>query len=71
MAYKTKSGIILRTPDEKAKRYARQLKFGRVKETGQELNSNQKAFRIGYLASRNDNAKAYCSNNGLKSKSKY
>lgn len=71
MAYKIKSGIILRTPDEKAKRYTKQLKAGRIRETGKELTSNQKAYRVGYLASRNDNAKAYCANNGLKSKSKY
>lgn len=70
MAYKTKSGIILRTPDEKAKRFARQLRTGRIRETGKELTSSEKAFRVGYLASRNDNAKVYCANNGLKSKSK-
>ena len=60
----SKSGkkIVLRTPSEKGKRYARQLKNGVVQETNKKLTPTDKAFRIGYLTSRSDNAKAYKSN---------
>lgn len=64
MAYKTKSGIILRTPDEKAKRFSRQLKSGVVRETGKTLSATDKAFRIGYLAARTDSAKVFNANEG-------
>ena len=37
MAFKTKTGIILRNPSEKGKRYARQLKNGKVAETGKSV----------------------------------
>lgn len=70
MAVKTKNGIILRNPAEKAKRYARQMKSGCVTETGKELSSSDMAYRAGYLDARKDSAKAYCSNNGIKSKAK-
>ena len=60
----TKKGkkVVLRNPSEKAKRYARQLKSGQVQETGAKLKPTDKAFRIGYLTARSDNAKAYKSN---------
>ena len=70
MAFRTQNGIILRNPAEKAKRYARQMKHGVVRETGKELSSTYMAFRDGYLQARQDSAKAYCSNRGIKSKSK-
>ena len=70
---KTRTGktIILRDPAEKAKRYTRQLNKGLVTETGKKLSPTDKAFRIGYLAARNDSAKAFCSNHHMKSKSQY
>ena len=70
MAYKTKTGIVLRNPAEKAKRFARQMKSGMIRETGQELSPTDMAFRAGYLQARQDSAKAYCSNRGIKSKAK-
>ena len=57
--YKTKNGIVLRNPSEKAKRYARQLKNGKVTETGKKLTKSDKAFRIGYLTARKDDANAF------------
>ena len=61
----TKKGgkVVLRNPSEKGKRYARQLKSGKVQETGKKLSNTDKAFRIGYLTARSDNAKAYKSKN--------
>lgn len=58
---RTKKGnkIVLRNPSEKGKRYARQLKSGKVQETGKTLSNTDRAFRIGYLTARSDNAKAY------------
>lgn len=70
LAYKTDTGIILRNPAEKTKRYARQMSSGVVRETGKELTSSDFAYRAGYLDARKDSAKAYCSNNGIKSKAK-
>lgn len=58
--------IVLRNPSEKAKRYARQLKHGLVQETGKKLSNTDRAWRLGYLTSRSDNAKAY--NSHLKKK---
>ncbi len=59
--FQTKKGntIVLLNPAEKGKRYARQLKSGMVQETGVVLTPCDKSFRIGYLTSRSDNAKAY------------
>ena len=50
----TKNGkkIILLNPAEKGKRYARQMKAGYVKETGEELDACAMAYRAGYLDSR-------------------
>ncbi len=59
MAYKTANGIILRNPAEKAKRFARQLKNGRVTETNEELDCCGRAYRAGYLQARQDSANAY------------
>ena len=71
MAYKTKNGIVLRNPSEKAKRYARQLKNNRVAETGKSLSKEDRAYRVVYLDARKDNAKAHCHKHGIKSKAKY
>ena len=51
--------IVLRNPAEKAKRYARQLKTGRVAETGKKLSVEDRCYRGGYLDARKDNARAY------------
>ena len=51
--------IVLRNPAEKAKRYARQMKNGRITETGQKLTKTDLAFRAGYLQARQDSAKAF------------
>lgn len=59
MAYKTKNGIILRNPAEKAKRFSRQMKSGIVRETGKKLSPNDLAYRAGYLDARYDNSNAY------------
>lgn len=70
MAYKTENGIVLLNPAEKAKRYARQMKSGMIRETGKELDYAGLSYRAGYLQARSDSAKAYCSNKGIKSKAK-
>lgn len=63
MAYKTKTGIVLLNPSEKAKRYARQMKKGYVQETGEKLTATDIAFRAGYLAHSVDSSKAFRSKN--------
>ena len=68
MAYKTKTGIILRDPAEKAKRFARQMKNGKVTETGKKLTKTDMAFRAGYLQARKDSADAFNANKGFKKK---
>lgn len=70
MAYKTETGIILRNPAEKAKRYARQMKTGVVRETGEKITKDGMAYRAGYLAARNDSAKAFNHNMGIKKPNK-
>lgn len=70
MAYRTPTGIILRNPAEKAKRFSRQMKSGVVTETGKKLDCCDMAFRAGYLQARQDSANAYNSNNGIKTKKK-
>lgn len=50
---------VLRNPSETAKRYARQMKNGKVSETGKKLTNTEMAFRAGYLQARSDNARAY------------
>jgi hypothetical protein len=65
---KTKTGkkVVLYNPAEKGKRYARQLRNGKVAETGKKLTNTDKAYRAGYLSARSDNAKAYCAKKGVK-----
>lgn len=70
MSYITRTGIVLRNPAEKGKRYAQQLKEKKVAETGKSLTSEDKAFRKGYLTARSDSAKAYCHKHKIKSKAK-
>ena len=69
---KTKTGkkIILLNPNEKSKRYARQLKVGKVRETGKKLSATDRAFRAGYLSAQHDSARAFCSANGIPSQAK-
>ncbi len=59
--FKTKNGktIVLRNPAEKGTRYSKQLKAGKVEETGKKLTPTDRSYRIGYLQARSDNAKAY------------
>lgn len=61
---KTKTGkkIVLLNPSEKAKRYARQMKHGKVMETGKQLSRTDLAWRAGYLQARKDSANAFNSN---------
>lgn len=61
---KTKTGkkIVLLNPSEKAKRYARQMKNGKVTETGKRLSRTDLAWRAGYLQARKDSANAFNSN---------
>jgi len=68
MAYKTQSGIVLRNPSEKAKRYARQMKSGVIRETGKKLTNTDMAYRAGYLDARQDSADAYNANKKLRKK---
>lgn len=65
---KTKSGvkIVLRNPAEKATRYAWQLKYDQVAETGQSLSATDRSFRIGYLTARKDSANAFKAKHPLK-----
>jgi len=58
---RTKNGksIVLLNPSEKGKRYARQMKAGKVRETGKELKPTDYAFRAGYLAAQKDSANAF------------
>ena len=55
---------------EKSKRYARQLKVGKVRETGKILSATDRAFRAGYLSAQHDSARAFCSANGIPSQAK-
>lgn len=57
----TKKGnkIVLLNPAEKGQRYARQLKCGYIAETGEIIDEKGRYWRLGYLTSRSDNAKAY------------
>lgn len=66
MAYKTKTGFILRNPAEKATRFSRQLRNGKVTETGKKLSATDRAFRIGYLKARKDSAMAFNANKRYK-----
>ena len=46
--------ITLRSPAEKEKRYAEELKQRKVLATNKFLTQEEKAFRLGYLACRRD-----------------
>ncbi len=70
VAYRTSTGIILRNPAEKAKRFSRQMKSGKVRETGEEIDCCGMAYRAGYLQARQDSANAYNANKGTKAKKK-
>ena len=61
---KSKNGkdIVLLNPAEKGKRYAEQLKAGKVIETGKPLDEGDRKWQRGYLKSRSDNAAAYNAN---------
>jgi len=60
------NGFVFRNPAEKAKRYARQMKNGKVSETGKKLTKEDYAFRAGYLQAREDNANAFKSSHPRK-----
>ena len=57
--------IKLLDPDQKARRYARELREGVNIYTGVKLTKTQKAWRSGRLAERKDSGKAYL---GIKKK---
>ena len=58
---KTKSGITIKLldPDQKGRRYAKELKEGCNIYTGEKLTKTQKAWRAGQLAARKDSAACY------------
>ena len=58
---KTRSGkkFTLLTPEEKARKYAVELRSGRNIYTGEHLSDSQLAHRSGYLSCRSDEAKLY------------
>ncbi len=60
--------ITLRTPAEKARRFADQLKKGKIDETGKKLTKSDRSYRHGYLNARNDNSKAFKHNESKKTK---
>ena len=68
---KTKNGkkVVLLNPAERGKRYSRELAKG-CKCDGTPLTETEAAFRMGVLNERKMQAKIYCKENGLKSKSK-
>lgn len=51
--------ITLRNPAEKGEKYAYELKHSYSASTGEALNSQQRAYRAGYLDSRKDSAKCW------------
>ena len=59
--YLTKNGkeIHLLNPEQKSRRYAKELKVGCNIYTGEKLTNTQKAWRAGRLAERNDSARCY------------
>ena len=68
---KTKNGkkIVLLTPAERSKRYARELSNNR-KQDGTRLTDFERGLRAGVLNERSLQAKIYNKQNDLKSKSK-
>lgn len=69
---RSKSGkkIVLLNPQEKTKRFARQMKTGVVRETNKSLSKVDKAYRAGYIAAQRDNQKAYCYKHRIVSQAK-
>ena len=61
--------IVLLNPSEKGTRYARQMR-NKCDHNGEVLDKSGMAYRAGYLDAQRDSAKAYCHNNGIKSKAK-
>ena len=61
--------VVLLNPAERGKRYSRELANGR-KHNGAPLTDTEAAFRMGVLNERKTQAKIYCKQHGLKSKSK-
>lgn len=68
LAYKTKNGLVVRTPEEKAKRFERQLKRGMVTETGEALTKNDRTYRVAYINAVNDCKKQLARNKSAKSR---
>ncbi len=68
---KTKNGkqIVLLTPAERSKRYARELSRG-AKQDGTPLTDYERGLRAGVLNERSVQAKIYNKKNGLRGKSK-
>lgn len=64
----TKSGkkFTLLNPDERARKFAVELRSGRNVYTGKSLTDTQKAHRSGYLKARKDSAGCYNSKRNKK-----
>lgn len=62
--------ITLLNPSEKARRFADQLKTGKVAETGEILTDSDKKYRRGYIGHAGDSAEAWCHKNNRPSKRK-
>lgn len=56
---KTGRKVVLLNPSERATGYARDLKTGKNRRTGQPLTAAQAGFRMGVLNERNLQAKIY------------
>ena len=61
--------IVLLNPSERAKRYSRELANGK-KQNGEKLTAAEAGFRMGVLDERKTQAKIYCRENGIKSKTR-
>lgn len=59
MTTKTGKKFTLLNPDEKARKYAVELRSGRNVYTGNQLNDTQLAHRSGYLSARKDSARCF------------
>lgn len=69
---KNKKGrwVRLLNPDQRGRKYSKELHLGQEVDTGKPLRNTQKAFRSGYLKAREDNAKAYKSNKAKRAASR-
>ena len=63
--------VVLFNPNERAQRYCEELHTHCNIFTGNPLTSTQAAYRIGVLNERKVQAKVYCKQHNLKSKSKF